>query len=218
MVTQRSPAVGSLATGDSSFVDLSLASAVARAVPRPPAILIPAGGTRPIRWRYGVFIQTQEKAMTDKPLDVIALLKADHRQVEEMFKECGAANATAAAKEKLAEDICEALTIHAQLEEEVAYPAFREAGVDARTMHEAEIEHATFEPLVEDLEDMQAADEQFDATVKVLSEYVKHHVKEEESEMFPKVKATGADLIEIGQRLADRKRELMAGEEDKPTV
>ena len=89
--------------------------------------------------------------MTDKPLNAITLLKADHRQVEEMFKECGRDNVAAVQKEELAEEICQALMIHAQLEEEIAYPAFREAGVDARTMDEAEIEHATFRPLVEDL-------------------------------------------------------------------
>ena len=104
------------------------------------------------------------------------------------------------------------------LEEEIAYPAFREAGVDARTMDEAEIEHATFRPLVEYLREMQAGQDQFDAMVKVLSEYVKHHVKEEEREMFPKVEATAADLIEIGRQLADRRHELSAGTENQPAV
>jgi len=154
--------------------------------------------------------------MTDKSSDAIALLKADHRQVEQMFKECWGANTIDAAKEELAEEICQALTIHAMIEREIAYPAFREAGVDPRTMDEAEIEHATFEHLVEDLQAMRARDEQFGATVKVLCEYVKHHVKKEENEMFPKVQATKADLVGIGWRLADRKREMAESLTDQP--
>jgi hemerythrin superfamily protein len=149
--------------------------------------------------------------MIDRPSDAIALLKADHRQVEQMFKECWGANTIDAAKEELAEDICQALTIHAMIEKEIAYPAFREAGVDPRTMDETEIEHASFEHLVEDLQKMRAGDEQFDAAVKVLCKYVEHHVEKEENEIFPKAQASKADLVGIGRRLADRKREMMKG-------
>lgn len=147
--------------------------------------------------------------MADKPLDVISLLKADHREVEEMFEKFEGSETSEEDKEEYVEAICEALTVHARLEEEIVYPAFREAGVDALTMDEAKIEHASFKQLVEDLEGASSDDEECEARMKVLSEYVKHHVKEEENEMFPKAQGTSADLEEIGRRAADRKRELM---------
>jgi len=83
---------------------------------------------------------------------------------------------------------------------------------------EAEIEHATFEHLVEDIQDMRASDDQYDAWINVLSKYVKQHVKEEENEMFPDAEAAGVNLAEIGRRLTNRKREMMAGAGDQPVA
>ena len=143
--------------------------------------------------------------------DAIKLLKADHAEVAEMFEKYENGRLTASAKEKLAQKICIALTIHAQIEEEIFYPAARE--VETREsesmLDEAEVEHGSVKELVADIEGgSREEDELFDARVKVLSEYVKHHVKEEEGELFPKIKKTKLDLEEVGARLAARKEEL----------
>src|SRR4029079_18097754 len=116
-------------------------------------------------------------------------------------------------KEALVAQICEALTVHAQIEEEIFYPAARrevdqEEGKDL--LDEAAVEHQTLKDLIERLEAAPTDDPLYDAGVKVLSEYVKHHVKEEENELFPKVKSSQMDLEAIGRQLADRKAELMA--------
>jgi hemerythrin superfamily protein len=154
--------------------------------------------------------------MAKDALDAIALLKADHREVEDLFAK--AEKTSKASKQKIVQKICQALTVHAEIEEEIAYPAFREAGVSSDTMDEAAVEHATVKQFVEELQEMDAGDEQYDAKVKVLSEYVKHHVKEEEKEMFPKVKATDADVEKIGEELVERKRELMKGVKERPAA
>jgi iron-sulfur cluster repair protein YtfE (RIC family) len=117
--------------------------------------------------------------------------------------------AGSAGQQKLVQQICQGLKVHAQIEEEIAYPAFRKAGVTSSIMDEAAVEHATFEQLVEQLQEMEAGDDLFDATVKVLAEYVKHHVREEEQEMFPEVDESDADVEKIGEQLVERKRELI---------
>jgi hemerythrin superfamily protein len=146
--------------------------------------------------------------MADTALDAIEFLKADHREVEELFAKIEKEDAADDDKETLIEEVCQALTVHAQLEEEIAYPAFREAGVDSDILDEANIEHNSVKELIADIEEK--SDELLDARVKVLSEYVKHHVKEEEGEMFPEVEESDADIEDIGRRLTERKREIMA--------
>ena len=141
--------------------------------------------------------------------DAIALLKADHKEVAEMFEKFETARST---KSKLAQQICVALTVHAQIEEEIFYPAAREALGDEGEdlLNEAEVEHNSLKELIGQIEGSDPDDELFDAHVKVLGEYVKHHVKEEEGQLFPKLRKSDMDLAELGEQIAARKKELMS--------
>ena len=145
--------------------------------------------------------------------NAIDLLKRDHRSVEELFKhyEDLKDGAEDAAKEELVAQICDALTVHAQIEEAIFYPAARgalkqEEGQDL--LNEAAVEHQTLKDIIGRLEMAPTRDPLYDAGVKVLSEYVKHHVREEENELFPKVRASDMDLQAVGQQLEQRKRQL----------
>ena len=146
--------------------------------------------------------------------DAIQLLMSDHKEVEELFKQFQKAKNNNGDKAGIVEQICNALSVHAEIEEEIFYPAAREAltekGEDM--LDEAEVEHASIKSLVEQLQDADPGEELFDAKVKVLCEYVTHHVKEEEGELFPKVKKTKLDLEELGAELMERKQELMQEE------
>ncbi|HEY0940880.1 MAG TPA: hemerythrin domain-containing protein [Steroidobacter sp.] len=145
----------------------------------------------------------------DAPRDAIALLKQDHRTVEALFDEFEDADESEQAA--LATRICQMLTVHAQIEEELLYPQAREAfGEEEDEMvYEAEIEHASAKELIAKIEASTPEDPEFKPLVTVLSEYVKHHVKEEEKELFPALKDTEVDLKEMGTQLAHRKMELM---------
>ena len=140
--------------------------------------------------------------------DAIALLKADHRQVEEWFGEFEKAR-DKKRKTQLAAQICKALKVHTQIEEEIFYPAFLEATEDEDMHHEAEVEHTGAKRLIADIES-RTSDEYFDARITVLSEMIKHHVKEEEQPdgMFAKARRSEMDLEEIGAQLQARKSEL----------
>lgn len=148
---------------------------------------------------------------TDAPQDAIALLKQDHRTVEALFDELE--DADESEQSSLATRICQLLTVHAQIEEELLYPqakeAFSEDEEDEELVYEAEVEHTSAKELIAKIEAGTSEDPEFKAMVKVLGEYVKHHVKEEEKEMFPKLKNTEIDLKELGTQLAQRKMELM---------
>jgi hemerythrin superfamily protein len=148
-----------------------------------------------------------EKAMAAK--DAIALLKADHKEVAEMLEKFETARST---KEKLAQQICMSLTVHAQIEEEIFYPAAREALGDEGEdlLNEAKVEHNSLKELIGQIEGSSPDDDLFEARVKVLGEYVKHHVKEEEGQIFPKLRKSDMDLVEVGEQLAARKKELMS--------
>jgi hemerythrin superfamily protein len=141
--------------------------------------------------------------------DTIALLKADHKEVSDMLEKFASARST---KEKLAHQICQALTVHAQIEEEIFYPAAREAlGEDGKDLlDEAKVEHNSLKKLIAEIEGSSPEEDLFDAHVKVLGEYVKHHVKEEEGEIFPKLRKSDMDLKGVGEQLAARKKELMS--------
>ena len=143
-------------------------------------------------------------------LDAIALLKADHAEVDEMFKEyeSNKEKADAGRKKTLAAKICKALTVHATIEEEIFYPACEEIDDVDELLAEASVDHESLKRLIADIEAGEAGSEEFDANVKVLGEYVKHHVKEEQDELFPKVKESDLDLDELGSQLASRKAEL----------
>jgi hemerythrin superfamily protein len=143
--------------------------------------------------------------------DAIALLKADHRQVDAWFEEFDKSRSTSK-KAQLASKICEALTVHTTLEEEIFYPAFIAATEDRELHHEAVVEHAGAKNLIAQIQKMSPEDDFFDAKVTVLSEMIKHHVKEEEQRggMFSEAKDSDMDLQALGQQLLARKYELQA--------
>ncbi len=146
---------------------------------------------------------------TTKIQDATAMLRADHKSVSLLFEEYEKARATTKKKE-LVTQICNALTVHAQIEEEIFYPAVKQASKDTELVPEAIVEHATLKALIAQVKGVEPDGEMFDARIKVLSEYVKHHVKEEQNQIFPKAKATRLDMMELGKQLAARKQELMA--------
>ena len=141
--------------------------------------------------------------------DAIALLEADHEAVSHLFAEYEKTRSVAN-KKALVADICSSLSVHAQIEEEIFYPAVKAALKDKLMVPEAIVEQATMKALIGQLEGIEPDGEMYDARVKVLAEYVKHHVKEEHTEMFPKAKASSLDMAELGARLAARKDELLA--------
>jgi len=153
----------------------------------------------------------RRRSTRTSPDDAIALLKADHREVKHLFdeyKELVDSEGSPEDKQAVAEEICAALTVHAQIEEEIFYPAAKEALKEPDLVLEATVEHATAKELIAQIESMEPSDELYDAKVTVLGEYIDHHVKEEESEMFPKVRKAKLDLDGIGTQLASRKAEL----------
>ena len=150
---------------------------------------------------------TNTKPLTVKTQDATALLKADHKLVTRLFADYEITNSNNK-KKQLVEQICKELTVHAQVEEEIFYPAVQQALKDHELVPEATVEHATLKELIAQVKDIEPDGDMFDAKIKVLSEYVKHHVKEEESEMFPEAKSTKLNLIELGAQMAQRKSEL----------
>jgi hemerythrin superfamily protein len=143
--------------------------------------------------------------------DAVALLKADHRQVEDWFAQFSKSKSTSK-KQQLADKICDALTVHTTIEEEIFYPAFLDATQDKDMHHEAVVEHDGAKKLIAEIQSMSASDDYFDAKVTVLSEMIKHHVKEEEQAggMFAEAKKSDLDLHSLGTQLRDRKKELLA--------
>lgn len=148
----------------------------------------------------------------NKPKDALALLTADHNEARAMFKQYQDLGDRAyATKKKLATDVCNALTVHAQIEEEIFYPALRTQGKEFQDLlDEAEVEHAGAKELIAQIEGMDPEDDLYDAKVKVLGEQIDHHATEEEDEMFPKCRKTKLDLVALGEELLARKEELMA--------
>ena len=156
--------------------------------------------------------RTTSSTRTQTALDV---LKADHAEVKKLFTQF----------EKLKKDedhesmhqvvqtACKALGIHAQIEEEIFYPALRNAGDADDALNEADVEHSHVKELVAQLEQSEPGDELFEARVKVLSEYVQHHVEEEESTIFSKARKADLDLMALGEQLIARKQALGAGEQ-----
>jgi hemerythrin superfamily protein len=141
----------------------------------------------------------------------VKLLIQDHRAVSELADQFEEADE--GQKKSLSERICKMLTVHAQIEEELFYPAAHEAlGSDSHLIAEAQVEHASLKELISQIEGMDEVDEMFEAKMQVLTEYVKHHVQEEENEIFPRVQKTDLDLDAMGEQIAARKQELM-GEE-----
>jgi hypothetical protein len=153
--------------------------------------------------------EVKNAAGITEPKSAIVLLKADHREVEGLFKSFENAK-SAAEKQALAKKICTALKLHTRIEEEIFYPAFIQATGDEDLHNEALVEHEGAKKLIKEIESSVAGDPLFDARITVLSEMIKHHVKEEErfSGMFTKARIAGMDLRALGTLLEARKREL----------
>jgi hypothetical protein len=148
------------------------------------------------------------------PKDALQQLMAEHREVKAMFEQYRKlADAAGHGDERmlLASQICVALTIHAQLEEEIVYPAAREVLThDEDIVDEAYVEHAGAKTLIAQIKTMTSDQPLYDAKVKVLGEYIAHHVREEETEFFPKLRKTALDLVAMGEQLAARRKQMMA--------
>lgn len=142
--------------------------------------------------------------------DALAMLKADHDKVKKMFKDFEKLDSDESQeKAQLVRQACAELKIHTQLENELVYPAVREAIDDDDLMDEALVEHQAAEELISQLEQMEPGDEMYDAKFTVLGEYVNHHIAEEQKEMFPKAKKAKIDLAGLGEQMLARKQELM---------
>ena len=153
---------------------------------------------------------------TKSSADACSLLDADHRNVKRMFNEYetltqSKAKSVPQKKRELATQICQELKVHAQIEEEIFYPALRAVIKDSDLLNEAEVEHASAKDLIAQIEAAEEADDKFDAKVTVLGEYIDHHVKEERNEIFVKARASRKiDLFGMREQLQNRKEELLA--------
>jgi hemerythrin-like domain-containing protein len=147
-------------------------------------------------------------------MDALKLLKEDHDKVDQMFRKFDRMKEGDERKEALVQQILEEVRVHAQVEEEIFYPALRapaeEAGKrkEVELLDEAEVEHDSAKTLMEQIERGEGGDSMRDARVKVLGEYIRHHVKEEEGEIFKAARKLGLDLEQIGRQLDARKRQL----------
>src|ERR1700733_9080414 len=173
---------------------------------------------------------TKRRASGTPHQDAIAMLTADHKKVKKLFSEFDKLQEKGSDEEKssIVDQICNELKIHAELEEEIFYPAVRKAIDDGDLMDEALVEHAGAKDLIAQLEDASPEDDLYDAKVTVLGEQIDHHVKEEEGDMFPKAKKAKVDTEALGATMLKRKITLMdrmgisaendsEEEEDKPT-
>lgn len=176
-------------------------AALARATPNPPKEEKTAENTAP---------------RTMREADAVDLLTDDHLRVSALFKQfekLAKKEAPGAQRQVLARAICAMLKAHTTIEEEIFYPAARAAGVDQDLLDEADIEHASAKDLIAQIEAASADDDHYDAKVKVLGEYITHHVVEEHTEMFPKCRRTGMDLVTLRAELESRKMSLLPGDD-----
>jgi hemerythrin superfamily protein len=152
-------------------------------------------------------------------MNAIDLLKKDHDEVDALFKDyemlAESDGENGVDRRALSTRICGLLAVHALIEEEIFYPAARQAKVDADLLDEAEIEHGSAKQLIAEIGAANASESLYDARVKVLGEYIRHHVKEEESELFPACRKSDMDLADIGARLERRKGQLLRKLEGK---
>lgn len=148
----------------------------------------------------------------DEAIDAIQLLTDDHSAVKKLFKayqKLVDAEASVEEKQAVAQEICLSLKVHALLEEEIFYPAVRNALDAEELLDEAEVEHASAKDLIDQIESMSPHDDLYDAKVTVLGEYINHHVKEEESEMFPQVRESDLDVKSLGDQMESRQAQLV---------
>jgi hypothetical protein len=175
------------------------ATATVRGNPKPPKDEKTAENTAPRTMKTG---------------DAVDLLTDDHLQVSALFKKyekLAKKEAPADERQALAQQICAMLKAHTTIEEEIFYPAARRAGIDADLLDEADVEHASAKELIAQLEASGPDSDRYDAKVTVLGEYITHHVVEEHTEMFPKCRRAGMDLVALREALETRKMDLMTG-------
>jgi hemerythrin superfamily protein len=162
-----------------------------------------AASTTPIPWRSHIVFANAFRT------DAIGVLKDDHRMVEELFERFEESDSESRRLE-LAQEVCQALTLHAHVEEQLFYPALRRAGMDADLLDEAEVEHGTVKAMIEDIDGARADAALFRARMRVLGEYVRHHVQEEENEIMPGARSLGIDLDALGEEILAAKVRLEA--------
>ncbi|MES3021385.1 MAG: hemerythrin domain-containing protein [Pseudomonadota bacterium] len=151
----------------------------------------------------------QGAAVSKHDIDAIELLTQDHKNVKELFEQYEAlSDRSLASKRKIALKICLELTKHATAEEEIFYSAVRAATDSDDLIDEATVEHAAAKDLIAQIIGMAPGEDLYDAKVKVLSEQIEHHVKEEEDEMFPKARKAKLDLRALGAEIEARKAEI----------
>jgi hemerythrin superfamily protein len=157
-----------------------------------------------------------KKAVSRSRNDATAVLEKQHRDVKALFRryeKMAKQEAGAGDRQALAEQICEMLTMHTVIEEEIFYPAAREAQVEEDLMDEAQVEHASAKDLISQIQSGNPDDDLYDAKVQVLGEYVNHHVQEEEGQMFPRCRRAKMDLEGLGRQLKQRADAIMAGDQ-----
>ena len=154
----------------------------------------------------------RKNTATPKQQNALALLRADHKKVSELFAQYEKTR-SGENKRAIVAEISTGLAINAQIEKEIFYPAVKAALKDKELVPEALVEHASLKALIAEVEGAEPEGEMFDAKIKVMSEFVKHHVKEEQDEMFPKAEQTTLDMDDLGAQLAERKEELLAEKE-----
>jgi len=157
-------------------------------------------------------ISAVKPSAADDGVDALDLLKKDHDDVEALFKDyemLAEGDGDSGDRRALSTQICGMLAVHAMIEEEIFYPAARKAGVDADLLDEADIEHGAAKQLIAEIGAADASDSHYDARVQVLGEQIRHHVKEEESELFPACRKAGMNMEGLGARLQKRKDQLL---------
>lgn len=140
--------------------------------------------------------------------DAIVLLKSDHDKVKDLFDQFEKAE-TLEQKRQIALDAINELRVHAIIEEQIFYPSMRRKSVDKDLMNEADEEHHVAKLIIGELATMDGTEEHFDAKFKVLAENIRHHIKEEENELFPKCRATDTDFVALGKKLQSKKQDLL---------
>ncbi len=148
----------------------------------------------------------------EESVNAIDLLKEDHDEVEGLFKDyqmLADGDGDANDRRALSTKICGLIAVHAMIEEEIFYPAARRAGVDEALLDEAVVEHGSAKELIAQIGASREFDTMYDARVKVLGETIQHHVKDEESELFPACRKSDMDMAELGNRLQRRKQQLL---------
>ena len=153
--------------------------------------------------------RTKTPRKTAAPQEATAMLRADHRKVSGLFEQYEKSRSTSR-KAALVATICNELKVHTQIEEEIFYPAVQAVLKDHELIPEANVEHGSVKALIAQVEGKTPDGDLFDARIKVMSEWVKHHVKEEQNEMFPRARKTKLDMRALGARMAARKAELLA--------